>query len=63
MRARLEEQIRKDIMDGKLKSYDDAAAQAVPHGLLTLGDNWQNKHFDSKSPSSAGYFLANVSPP
>jgi phosphatidylserine/phosphatidylglycerophosphate/cardiolipin synthase-like enzyme len=63
MRARLEEKIRQDIMDGKLKSYDDAAAQAVPHGLLTLGDDWQNKHFGTKSPSSTGYFLANVSPP
>lgn len=39
MRARLEEKIRKDIMAGKLKSYDEATARAVPHGLLMLGDD------------------------
>jgi len=62
MRARLEERIRKDILAGKLKSYDDAAAQAVPHGLLQLGDNWQDGHFDNKAQSSTAYFLANAPP-
>jgi len=62
MRARLEEKIRKDILAGKLKSYEQAAAQAVPHGLLALGDDWQKKHLNNKAQSSMAYFLANASP-
>jgi hypothetical protein len=60
MRARLEEKIRKDIMAGKLKSYDEAAAQSVPHGLLTLGDDWQQRHLENKAQSSMAYFLENA---
>ena len=33
MRARLEENIRKDIIAGKLKSYEEATTHVVPHGL------------------------------
>jgi phosphatidylserine/phosphatidylglycerophosphate/cardiolipin synthase-like enzyme len=62
MRARLEEKIRSDIMAGKLKSYEEAAAQAVPHGLLNLGDGWQDKRLANKGESSMAYFLANVPP-
>jgi hypothetical protein len=61
MRARLEEKIRKDIMAGKLKSYEEAVAQAVQHGLLTLGDGWQDKRLANKAQSSMAYFLANAS--
>jgi len=60
MRARLEENIRKDIIDGKLKSYEEAAAHVVPHGLLTLGDDWQSRHLGNKAQSSMAYFLANA---
>jgi phosphatidylserine/phosphatidylglycerophosphate/cardiolipin synthase-like enzyme len=62
MRARLEERIRKDILAGKLKSYEDAAAQAMPHGLLQLGDGWQDGYFANKAQSSTAYFLANAPP-
>lgn len=60
MRARLEEQIRKDIADGKLTSYAEAAAHAVPHGLLSLTDSWQKGKLESKGPSSMAYFLDNA---
>lgn len=60
MRARLEEKIRKDIMAGKLKSYDDAAAHSIPHGLLTLGDDWQKRHLKNRTQSSMAYFMANA---
>jgi len=60
MRARLEEKIRKDIMDGKLKSYEEAAAHVVQHGLLALGDDWQKRHLENKAQSSMAYFLANA---
>jgi phosphatidylserine/phosphatidylglycerophosphate/cardiolipin synthase-like enzyme len=60
MRARLEEKIRKDITDGKLKSYEEAAAAVQPHGLLGLNDVWQDKHFDHRPMSSLDYFLANT---
>jgi PLD-like domain len=57
MRARLEERIRKDIMDGKLKSYEEAAAHVVPHGLLRLDDGWQKNKLSGTS--SMRYFLDN----
>ena len=60
MRARLEEKIRQDIKDGKLKSYEEAAAHVVPHGLLSLTDAWQKVKLESKGPSSMSYFLANA---
>ena len=60
MRARLEENIRKDIMAGKLTSYEEAAAQVVPHGLLSLTDTWQKGKLESKGPSTMSYFLANA---
>ena len=59
MRARLEEKIRQDIKDGKLTSYQEAAAHVVPHGLLSLTDSWQKGKLESKGPSSMTYFLAN----
>jgi hypothetical protein len=62
MRARLEEQIRKDIADGKLTSYAEAAAHVVPHGLLSLTDSWQKAKLESKGPSSTAYFLNNAPP-
>jgi hypothetical protein len=58
MRARLEEKIRKDIMDGKLTSYEEAAAHVVPHGLLRLDDSWQKNKLGATS--STTYFLANA---
>jgi hypothetical protein len=61
MCARLEQKIRKDIMDGKLKSYEEAAAHSVPHGLLTLGDDWQQRHLENKAQSSMAYFLESAS--
>jgi len=61
MRARLEEKIREDIINGRLKSYEEAAAHVVPHGLLTLGDDWQERHLQNKAQSSMAYFLANAS--
>ena len=60
MRARLEENIRKDIMAGKLTSYEEAAAHVVPHGLLSLTDTWQKGKLESKGPSTMSYFLANA---
>jgi hypothetical protein len=60
MRARLEEKIRQDIKDGKLTSYQEAAAHVVPHGLLSLTDSWQKGKLESKAPSSMTYFLANA---
>lgn len=60
MRARLEEKIRQDISDGKLTSYQEAAAHVVPHGLLSLTDTWQKGKLESKGPSSMAYFLANA---
>jgi phosphatidylserine/phosphatidylglycerophosphate/cardiolipin synthase-like enzyme len=60
MRARLEEQIRKDIADGKLTSYEEAAAHVVPHGLLSLTDTWQKGKLESKGPSTMSYFLSNT---
>jgi phosphatidylserine/phosphatidylglycerophosphate/cardiolipin synthase-like enzyme len=60
MRARLEENIRKDIEDGKLTSYEEAAAHVVPHGLLSLTDTWQKGKLESKGPSTMSYFLANT---
>jgi hypothetical protein len=42
-------------MDGKLKSYEEAAAQAVPHGLLRLDDGWQKNKLGGTS--SMNYFL------
>ena len=60
MRARLEEKIRADIIAGKLKSYEDAAAAAQPHGLLGLNSDWQDKHFGDRPMSSLDYFLANA---
>ena len=60
MRARLEEKIRKDIMDGKLTSYEEAAAHATPHGLLPLDDNWQDGRLAHRKQSSTAYFLADV---
>jgi phosphatidylserine/phosphatidylglycerophosphate/cardiolipin synthase-like enzyme len=60
MRARLEENIRKDIMAGTLTSYEEAAARVVPHGLLSLTDSWQKGKLESKGPSSMSYFLANA---
>jgi PLD-like domain len=62
MRARLEENIRRDILAGKLKSYEEAAAQVVPHGLLGLGNDWQAKYLSGKAQSSMAYFLANTAP-
>jgi phosphatidylserine/phosphatidylglycerophosphate/cardiolipin synthase-like enzyme len=58
MRARLEENIRKDIMAGKLKSYEEAAAHVVPHGLLRLDDGWQKNKLGGTS--SMTYFLDNA---
>jgi phosphatidylserine/phosphatidylglycerophosphate/cardiolipin synthase-like enzyme len=58
MRARLEENIRRDIMAGKLKSYEEAAARVVPHGLLRLDDSWQKNKLTATS--SMTYFLANA---
>ena len=58
MRARLEEQIRKDIIAGKLKSYEEAAAHVSPHGLLRLDDGWQKNKLGGTS--SMTYFLANA---
>jgi len=49
-------------MAGKLKSHEEAVAQAVQHGLLTLGDGWQDKRLANKAQSSMAYFLANASP-
>ena len=63
MRARLEEGIRKQIMAGKLKSYEDAAAQVVPHGLLKTDDGWQDRRLANKAQSSMAYFLANARAP
>jgi phosphatidylserine/phosphatidylglycerophosphate/cardiolipin synthase-like enzyme len=60
MRARLEEKIRRDIKDGKLTSYKEAAAHVVPRGLLSLTDSWQMGKLGSKGPSSMSYFLANA---
>jgi phosphatidylserine/phosphatidylglycerophosphate/cardiolipin synthase-like enzyme len=60
MRARLEEKIRQDILDGKLTSYKEAAAKVVPHGLLSLTDTWQKDKLETKGPSSISYFLANA---
>ena len=48
MRARLEENIRKDIMAGKLKSYEEATTHVVPHGLLRLDDGWQKNKLAGK---------------
>jgi phosphatidylserine/phosphatidylglycerophosphate/cardiolipin synthase-like enzyme len=62
MRARLEEKIRKDIMAGKLKSYEEAGAHSTPQGLLTLGDDWQERQLGKKAQSSMTYFLANAAP-
>jgi hypothetical protein len=61
MRARLEEKIRRDIIAGKLKSYEEAAAQAKPRGLLTVGSDWQNRHFEDRPVSSLDYFLDGAS--
>jgi phosphatidylserine/phosphatidylglycerophosphate/cardiolipin synthase-like enzyme len=58
MRARLEEKVRKDIMDGKLTSYEEAAAHVVPHGLLRLDHSWQKNKLGATS--STTYFLANA---
>jgi hypothetical protein len=58
MRARLEENIRKDIIAGKLKSYEEAAARVVPHGLLRLDDGWQKNKLGATSGTT--YFLANA---
>ena len=60
MRARLEEKIRQDIMDGKLTSYEQAAAHVVQHGLLSLTDSWQKRKLQTKDVSSTSYFLANA---
>jgi phosphatidylserine/phosphatidylglycerophosphate/cardiolipin synthase-like enzyme len=62
MRARLEEKIRQDIIAGKLTSYEEAAAQVTPHGLLALDDAWQQKYIDCRADSSMAYFLANMPP-
>ena len=56
MRARLEENIRKDIIAGKLKSYEEATTHVVPHGLLRLDDGWQKNKL--AGTSSMTYFLA-----
>jgi len=60
MRARLEEKIRKDIVAGKLKSYEEAATHVVQHGLLALNDGWQKNKLGVTS--SMTYFLANAQP-
>ena len=61
MRARLEEKIRKDIVAGKLKSYEEAATHVVQHGLLALNDGWQKNKLGGAT-SSMTYFLANAQP-
>lgn len=50
-------------MSGKLKSYEEAAAESVPQGLLALDDAWQTRHLKKKSQSALDYFIANASGP
>jgi phosphatidylserine/phosphatidylglycerophosphate/cardiolipin synthase-like enzyme len=60
MRARLEERIRSEIEVGTLKSYDDAAAQSAPRGLLPVRDGWQDTRLPARHSSSMAYFLDNA---
>ena len=56
-RARLEQNIRKQIIDGEIHSYEEAAAQSKPQGLLKTDDRWQDRFFQKHAKSSVEYFL------
>jgi hypothetical protein len=58
-RARLEQDLRDQLKAGTIRSPEDAAAQADPHGLLPLdGGEFQNRYLQQDRELSAmGYFL------
>jgi hypothetical protein len=56
---RLEQDLRNELMSGKIHSIDEAAEQAEPHGLLPLDGSFQDRYFDpGRSRLSGDYFLA-----
>jgi phosphatidylserine/phosphatidylglycerophosphate/cardiolipin synthase-like enzyme len=60
-RARIEDDLRKQLREGKIHSYDQAASHADPRGLLPLDDSWQKEHFAKNRPAtSLDYFLAHA---
>ena len=61
-RARIEQDLRDRLMKGQIHSFDDAATQASPHGLLRLDSQWQHKRFRKRPQSSLDYFLAHAQP-
>jgi phosphatidylserine/phosphatidylglycerophosphate/cardiolipin synthase-like enzyme len=56
-RARLEQNLRDQIKAGKIKSYEEAAAENKPHGLLRTDASWQDNHFKDRPQSALDYFL------
>lgn len=56
-RARVEQNIRQQIIEGKIHSYEEAAAQSKPQGLLKPNDGWQDRFFQKHPKSSLEYFL------
>ena len=56
-RARIEQDLREQLRQRKIHSYEEAAAQAKPQGLLPRNGAWQNKHFMSRPLSSLDYVL------
>ena len=56
-RAKLEDILRTQIKEGKIKSYDEAAAANKERGFLQLNSKWQDKHFSERPRSTLDYFL------
>jgi phosphatidylserine/phosphatidylglycerophosphate/cardiolipin synthase-like enzyme len=57
-RARVEQDIRQKLINGTIHSYEEAAAQSKPQGLLKNSDIWQDKLLKKHPKSSLEYFLS-----
>jgi phosphatidylserine/phosphatidylglycerophosphate/cardiolipin synthase-like enzyme len=57
-RARIEQSIRQQLIDGTIHSYEEAAAMSKPQGLLKTTARWQDRFFGAPPKSSLDYFLS-----
>jgi phosphatidylserine/phosphatidylglycerophosphate/cardiolipin synthase-like enzyme len=57
-RARVEQDIRQKLINGTIHSYEEAAEQSKPRGLLKTTDMWQDKLLKKHPKSSLEYFLS-----
>jgi hypothetical protein len=59
-RARIEQKIRQQLIEGKIHSYEEAAAMSKPQGFLQTTARWQDRYFGAVPQSSLDYFLATL---